>query len=211
MVAAISGILIAFISYLHVNKPSSGNIPVNVPVSSGFDRDPGPVIVENTGPWETYTSVAGGYSIELPGKPLLTSRSVVTSLGATNATIAIVGSRKQGKFLISHEDVPYDTAGVPLDKLLEVSIAIHGGMVLSSRDVTVAGRPGKEFVVEIQNVSPPAKGVFRAVGVGRRVYSLPYISSATAFDEVAVQRSFESFAITGAQAGGGTGTVPHSP
>ncbi|HUE74848.1 MAG TPA: hypothetical protein VMP01_28530 [Pirellulaceae bacterium] len=155
-----------------------------------------PVVGSQIGQWQLFTSQDGGYQINLPGKPQIVPQSLNTPNGPVTGSVAVVGSEASGMVVITHVDVPFDTAVVPIDKLTEVQIAMQGGKVVRSGDVTISGKPGKEFVADIAKAGFTGKALFRTLGAGGRVFTLAYLGQAGKFDEAKAAECLNSFALT---------------
>ncbi len=146
------------------------------------------------GQWQLYASDDGGYQINLPGKPQVVPQSLNSPAGPIKGSTAIVGSDASGLVIvITHVDVPYDATVVPVDKLAETQISLQGGRVLRTKDVQISGKPGKEFLADINKAGFSGRAVFRTLGLGGRVFTLAYLGQNGKFDEANAAECLDSF------------------
>ncbi len=216
-VAAIGSMVLVVLVVVRMNRPDSGNRAMRAPSSipplgpgglgglGGSDlplvgpyAPGGQIVGTQIGQWQNYSSDTGGYSISLPGKPQVFPEEVETPLGAIEGQAVVVGGETAGMVaIVTHTDLPFDTARFSLDRLIESSVSPQLGKISHASDVQISGRPGREFLVEFSFPGVArSKGLYRVLGIGGRVYSLAYVSPWERFDDAAAHKCLESFAIT---------------
>jgi hypothetical protein len=214
-IAAVGSLLLVVAVIIQMNKPNSGNMATNVPTAPPYMPDGPPLVVSRIevgpfapdsktigadfGNWQVYTSDAGGYSINLPGKPQISPRSMNSPLGRIEENQVEIGGRSVGLVVtVSHIDLPIDTSKLPLDEFIESTVGQYHGKVFRATDVQIAGRAGREILVDFALTGSAAedKGLYRVLGVSGRIYALGYVTPAERFDEATARQCLDSFAIT---------------
>lgn len=127
--------------------------------------------------WKTFTSAAGRFTIEGPGRPVLTVKTEQTPLGPVDRTNA-VWREPDVTWNATFSDLPaLSTALGPRPIFAQVRDGFKrrtGATVLLSEDVRVQGHPGHslEFVLPAKDGNGPRAGRAQALLVGSRLYVL---------------------------------------
>jgi hypothetical protein len=120
--------------------------------------------------WATYESEAGRFRVDMPGKPDV---SLQTSPNGNTQTAAMVLTASTA-YLVMFGDSPPDTRSLlPPAELLEKirDAQAHGQTLLRDQPITIAGNPGREYViVRTDNMIHAV----RATIVGKRLYQVIY-------------------------------------
>ena len=146
--------------------------------------------------WSEYRSAEGRYRIEMPGTPELETEPVEMLDREVPMMQAIVG-REEATYLAAYMDFPAEVIGsLPPAKVLENARdgAAEGFKLLSDKALTVAGSPGREYVIEQD------KGVvlvMRIALVGPRLYQMVVVTIAPGgtADRPDTRRFLDSFAL----------------
>jgi hypothetical protein len=141
--------------------------------------------------WKEVSSPDGGYRALMPGTPKDESRTQ-GALTIKAQTVEV----KDGAFLASYTDLP---RGTPFnyDAGIQGMATKHQGRVLSTTDVSVGGKPGKAFELEITQPKGFAAG--RMAVVDGRLYQLLVIGANRRATDPDVQKFFDSFELTRGQ------------
>lgn len=105
--------------------------------------------------WSEYRPAGGGFRVEMPGTPTVTTDDVKINNGRiAKQTQASVRVPKKADYSVLYMDYPPDVGrGVPPEKLLEglrSDIATHGKLRRDTA-LTVGGAPARDFVVAARN------------------------------------------------------------
>jgi hypothetical protein len=205
-VAAIGSVLLVVVVFIRMNQPNPGNIATNVPISApqlpqktpeasdfGPFALPTDTVGADFGNWQVYSSDAGGYSINLPGKPQVTPQSTESPFGPIEESVVIIGSKRGGLVVTAaHTDMPFDAAKLTLDRVM--ASTLRSGTVIRSTDVQISGRPGREYLVNYSDGT--SKGLHRGLTVNGRIYFFGYITRLERFNEADAHKCLETFTIT---------------
>lgn len=151
------------------------------------------------GGWAQYDSPAGGYSIDMPGKPRIETKSVPTAAGPITYTAAIVELGPKVAYTVAHSPLPAEVpnASMVLNAVAEGTV-VQGmqGQVSGSRTLTVDGRECKEvdFTGTISRIKVAGRGRF--ILAGKTLYQVIYAGPPGALPESDLQRFFGSLKFT---------------
>jgi flagellar basal body-associated protein FliL len=157
------------------------------------------VPASNTGGWKTFSSSAGKFSVDYPGTPKEVKQSQPTAVGKIDIYFyQLEANNKAMLYQAGYNDYPADVVegADPADLLngaLQGGAGAVGGTVLSQKDITLNGFPGKE--ARISAVSGALKGEFtiRIYLVDNRLYQLMAGGSVGKIDEGGINRFLNSF------------------
>jgi len=213
--AAVGSLVLVVTVIIRMNQPNSGNMATNVPTSPPFMSDTPPIVVgklevgpfapngrrvgADFGNWQVYSSETGGYSIDLPGQPQISPESHRSALGRIEGSRLEIGGRSDGLLvMVSHIDFPFDAAKLSTDRVIGSTVQNDQGRIVRASDAPMAGRSGREYLVEFAISGSPidSKGLYRALVVKGRVFTLGFVAPAAQFDEAAARKCLDSFAIT---------------
>jgi hypothetical protein len=145
--------------------------------------------------WMTFSSEAGGFSIDMPGEPQMSTRSTDSPLGEVTFHFYQL-SDGSAQYVVSYNDYP-----VPLEQLdaqvevLDDAIqgAAQGNEMENVQAIEVQGNPGMEGETTIQGQHV----WYRAILVENRMYQLIASSPESAKDASAfcARRFIESFTL----------------
>jgi hypothetical protein len=119
--------------------------------------------------WQSFRSVAGRFSVQLPEQPVVNSEKA----GTPQATYFFRVTQKESFYGISYLDAPTaeDTKTFLKDMPQELVKAIEGKMT-KEQDISLQKNPGKAFDFTTGQPGAKAKGSGRIYAVGKRVYLL---------------------------------------
>jgi hypothetical protein len=147
--------------------------------------------------WKNYQSKSGRFAVMLPGRPVSQAMSINTPSGPLELRIfasqPVPGSTSFG---VGYGDLPRDLAlkrpaSVTLDGARNGAVANIHGRLLSSRNITLAGHPGREFRARV------ASGIYasRIYLVGQRLYQVIATTPQEQADSTDVARFMTSFKV----------------
>ncbi|MGA7730830.1 MAG: hypothetical protein WCD37_06115 [Chloroflexia bacterium] len=137
--------------------------PTNEPTEDVQDTSDG---------WITFTSEAGGFSVDMPGEPQETSQTNDSALGKiTFHFFQVTDGGMQYAAAYNDYPVEMDQADLDTEQLLKEAIegAAQGKEVVNTRSIEVQGHPGIEGEI---NVSAEAHVWYRSILVKSRLYQL---------------------------------------
>ncbi|HEX5706554.1 MAG TPA: hypothetical protein VFX96_04625 [Pyrinomonadaceae bacterium] len=126
--------------------------------------------------WETVK--AGGMSIDMPGKPSRQTQTVQSAGGPVEVHLIGIDRGSEG-FMVSHNEFPAVIANALTDTKTLLDAGRDGalknadGKLISERDLTLGGHPGREVVGEV----PSKKTAFtlRVYWVKPHLYQVIYL------------------------------------
>ena len=150
-----------------------------------FDRTPPRMTTATTAPggaitWQEFTSADGKFKVLLPSAPTRKPRSAKEteySLETPEFKIGVVYAN------LSEKDKP--------EKFM---VAPSGAKVISEKDVTVDGHPGRDIIAE---VSGHGVAHMRFVNAGKRLYTILMVGKSKPASDADVALVFDSFQVTG--------------
>lgn len=153
--------------------------------------------------WNTFQCVEGRFRVLMPGEPKYVRKE--SEPGA--APVAVHGYsvyRRSRYFLVMYLDLApgamnRDVSEV-IDSAVQKRFASIGRVVLQKRPVSISGRVGAEFSMDVPPSSPPGEGHCdgRIVLDGQRLYQMFAFSAKG--EDLATHRTFlDSFEITGSK------------
>lgn len=153
--------------------------------SGFFHRSPGPMTADsnssgNTVTWSEFSSAEGKFKVLLPGNPVRKVRSAKEteySLETPGFKIGVVFAN------LSEKDRP--------EKFM---VAPAGAKVISEKDVTVDGHPGRDIIAD---VSGHGIAHMRFVSAGKRLYTILMVGKSKPMSDSEVARVFDSFQVIG--------------
>jgi hypothetical protein len=120
--------------------------------------------------WTTYTSEAGHFRVDMPGKPKVSSSTIKSGAPQVQAIAEWV----RAVYSVAYVDYPDSILRLPPGKVLEMArdgvAARH--TLLRDKVITIGFNPGREFVFVAQ--ANNLINVARTTIVGRRVYLVMY-------------------------------------
>lgn len=175
----------------------------NTPGSSSTPGPTGPLINQTAGDtsqWQTLNSTAGGYSIDMPGRPILRTQMTPTPAGPITNYIQ---SLDKGKFvyMCSHADYPAalvnaQTIDTILDMQAEGATQNLSGTINSKTTISVGGFPGRDVRFSGNMAGRPYQGRSRLVLAGNRMIMALKIGEPGAGSESEDGRFFNSMSIS---------------
>lgn len=125
--------------------------------------------------WETYTSKAGRFSVQMPGKPKESAQQVPTPAGAVNQSMATAESGGLG-YLASWTDFPVDEKLLTpelqeklLDGGVQGAVSQTGGKLLEQSKIKLGGYPGRECRLQAPDGTEARNRIYL---VGKRLIML---------------------------------------
>jgi hypothetical protein len=120
--------------------------------------------------WTTYTSEAGRFRVDMPGKPKVSSGTITSGAPQVQAIAQWV----RAAYSVTYVDYPASILRLPPAKVLEMArdgvAARH--TLIRDKVITIGFNPGREFVVVAR--ADNAIHVARTTIVDRRVYLVMY-------------------------------------
>ena len=134
--------------------------------------------------WQNYTSKEGNYSAQMPGTPKSQSQQEA-GLTVHADTVEL----SNGAYAVSYTDLP---KGAPFDLDGAVKGVVSGmkGELVQSKEITLEGKPGREFTFKIPGKGAGAARLFVKDG---RLYQLIVAGSNVDLSSDDVQKFFTSF------------------
>jgi hypothetical protein len=151
------------------------------------------------GAWQKHESAEGGYSISMPGRPTIRSQlAPVAGGGLLNVTNAVMDLGDRGAYFASHVDAAAGNATwqAPLDACVQEGLSRISGKALASRDVMVAGNPGKDCDFEGTTQGRPFCGRMQIFRSGSVQYQLMWVGPKGKRPDSDLQQFFSSFQLT---------------
>src|SRR5262245_11712222 len=109
-----------------------------------------PIATAQSG-WEAVTSKEGGFSVEMPAKPSLTSSSTRKDKGGTTKVHTLGCETAGGVYIAQKIEFPTAVAKGAEEQALDAErdafAAEWRGKVLSEKKVRAGGRPGRDFTI----------------------------------------------------------------
>ena len=145
--------------------------------------------------WIEVRPQGGGYRVEMPGTPAISSETVNLPGGRSTQMIQAVFEIAEAAFFSSHADYPADmmlgrAPDMVLDNVMQGAAAGH--TLRSQRRMTIGGHPGREYVVAQANGFVL---VTRIVLVGNRLFQIIVVRSRVEVHPD-TQKFLDSFALT---------------
>lgn len=145
--------------------------------------------------WVSFQSKDGGFSVELPGKPLESRQLVKTGLGTLEVTMLLLEKKKEGAFVVSFANFPESAFKggddeKRLDNARDGAIATAKGKLKSEKKIMLDKWPGRELVID-----SPTRGLLRTriYAVDQRLYQTVATGSAAFINGKDVTRFLDSF------------------
>lgn len=153
---------------------------------------------------EKYSPQGGGFSVLMPGKPLVESEEVETPLG--KLVNHIQSAEASGiYFAVMYSEFPGPVTDPNVIKQMLDNARVHGlaavhGELKSEEEISLDGNPGREWLVRL-----PSGGLLRARAywVTQRLYQVLFQSvearepEITKSREAEIKKFFDSFTVTG--------------
>lgn len=160
--------------------------------------------------WQAYVSQAGGYEVQLPGKPEV-AREVLENTpraGLTSHVVfARVGRGENEDCVVWHEHVSFphglsfqawrNDAATLLKKAIDSTFERVAGKTISEKDVTLAGHPGKEVLVHLTAFPEGIYSRQRIFVIGSTVFGVGWFGSRDQVRHPDVDRVLDSFKLGG--------------
>lgn len=148
----------------------------------------------------TYTSPEGDFSVVFPGEPTQQTQPQTLPDGST-LDLVLAGYETDTGFAATARGVYPDgyvlDVPVALQGGQDQALANTGGTLLTSQDITLQGRPGREFSASITNGSQTGTQLQRVYLDGLVIYQQIYTGvGEVTFTDPEVATFFESFAFT---------------
>lgn len=127
--------------------------------------------------WVEFRPQGAHYRVLMPGKPEVETISLPLGDGRTIQMHQAALEKDKASFFTSHVDYPQDMINsAPPDQLLANvrDGSAKGHKLLSDKRVTMAGKPGREYV--ILRSEEPVYTLTRSVLVGNRLFQLLVVS-----------------------------------
>ncbi|MCA9203535.1 MAG: hypothetical protein KDA59_10840, partial [Planctomycetales bacterium] len=165
--------------------------------------------------WQTFNSTAGGYSIDMPGRPLPRTQFTPTPAGPITNYIQ---SLDKGKFvyMCSHADYPPSlvtpqTIDTMLDMAAEGAAQNVKGTINSKTTISVGGFPGREIRFSGNMAGRPFQARSRVVLAGNRMVMALKIGEPGAGSDSEDDRYFNSMSISYQPPSSSESTMPGTP
>lgn len=139
--------------------------------------------------WQQFSSVAGKFTVSLPGKPIEESETDEDGSVANNFTVV----DGETVYLVTYSDLVEEVNQIATDEIFDAvceGYTADGDRLVNKREVKIDGYPGR--MVEL-NTTDGMVGKASMYLVGNRLYQLIVISSSKKEGE----NFFESFHISG--------------
>jgi hypothetical protein len=154
--------------------------------------------------WQVFVSQEGGFSVRLPGDPAPGVQTVPTAAGTLTLHTFLYQNESSG-YYVGYADYPAGLVqGANTKRLLDGArdgaVAMVHGTLLSEQDVTLAGMPARQVVIQA-----PYPGSLQTIVVtarfgmaGNRQYQLQALSAGTptAAGKARIEAFFDSFRLT---------------
>jgi len=147
--------------------------------------------------WKQYTSVEGGFSIQLPGEPQGQKIILDTQVGRTYLNMYTL-NRKDDNFIYSVGYVDYPdelfslkSAEQILDDGRDGAARNVQGVLTKESNISIKGYSGREFTIEVGNGEAIVKA--KLFLVGQRVYQLMVTTDKKWSDSYNIKRFLDSF------------------
>jgi hypothetical protein len=140
--------------------------------------------------WVTYSSARGRFSILMPSEPTVQEQPVDTANGKL-MNYVFLSQKGAAAFAISYADYPQNDAdpqGV-LDRVREGAVNGIKGTLVSGKNITHKGYPGREFQASTQG----ALYTSRIFLVKDRLYQMVVVAPATQLSATEINRFLTSF------------------
>jgi hypothetical protein len=145
--------------------------------------------------WQTFTSEADGFSVDMPGEPQASQQTTDSALGEITFYFFQLTDGKV-QYAVSYNDYPVAAEDLDAEQVLSNAIqgAAQGGEVQNMQTVEVQGHTAVDGEITIQEV---AHVWYRGILVDKRLYQLivtaPEAGNAEFADEA--RRFIESFVL----------------
>jgi hypothetical protein len=154
--------------------------------------------------WEKFTSVDGGYSVLMPGKPNEVPQKIqAPPLGEVEIRVAAINKGINIAFMVIYNDyapgqVPLDSLEASYDRARQGALANSGGTLAGEKKVMLGDLPGREVKIEMPETKVPGGGLIhlRYFLKGSRLYQVMYIAPKADVDAGDVAAFLDSFRIT---------------
>lgn len=188
---------------VEASEPAVDSTETAPPTTEPADTEPAetePAETEATADSVTYTSPEGDYSATFPGEPTSETQAAPLPDGTT-IDLVITGFEDGGLFLATARGQYPDTYVLDVPAALQgaqdQAIANVSGTLIESRDITLQGRPGREFSAAVtsngvagtvlQQVYLDGLVIYQAIAAGEGELT---------FDDAELAPFFGSFAFT---------------
>lgn len=142
------------------------------------------------GDWQKFSSTAGRFSVLMPGTPTEETQTDKIEDGRTYQQYYFTVTQPEGVYFVAYSEFPgSEVSQVDADTILEAAsegILVDGGRLLSQREISLEGYPGREIEYEDSEGNLSNTRIFL---VEERLYQLIAIASNS--DDVS--RFFDSF------------------
>lgn len=190
-------------SWLHDATPWAGWLTQATP-STGAFSSAAPANADPLVGWRLFVSQQGGFSIRLPGDPSPGVQTVPTAAG-TLTLHTFVWQNDASGYYVGYADYPaglVNNANLKreLDGARDGAVAMVHGTLLSEQDVTLAGMPARQVVIQA-----PYPGLSQGLVVtarfgmdGNRQYQVEALSAGppTAADNARFVAFFQAFSLS---------------
>jgi flagellar basal body-associated protein FliL len=171
------------------------------PVATTGTRTGTPTAAINTGGWKALSPAGAGFSVDLPGTPKEQKSSQSTAAGNIDIYFYQLTTNSGAMlYQVGYNDYPEGliqagAEGQLLDAAMQGGVKAVNGKVVSEKNLTLNGFPGKEAKV---SVTSPTTGEFiiRIFLVENRMYQLMSGGTSGKIDQTGMDRFLKSFKLT---------------
>jgi hypothetical protein len=147
--------------------------------------------------WQEVVSPEGRFRVTMPGQPRKEIRTVQSQVGPVTDTNFGFDTNE---WSIGVRYADFDGPGhlaTPIEEIIKAgrdsTVKSLKGFVLSEKDISISGHPGREVVVEVLRRGTT---YLRWCAVNRRIYTLIFMNNFATSSKTEVNRFFDSFQIT---------------
>ncbi len=152
-------------------------------------------------PWKEFESKEGGFSVMMPGPPAEKRQTFNTQLGSVDARFFTVeAERGSSVYMVVYGDYPEalmatEDKGLLLDAARDGAVGNIQGTLLSEREISIGGHPGREL--QVQSSDGKLSLQIRIYLVGSRQYQVVMVSPKSSTPAADRDRFFDSFKLKG--------------
>jgi hypothetical protein len=160
----------------------------------------GNILGDTKAPWKEFTSREGGFSAQMPTKPLELKKTMKSPLGPVEFYMFQATAPREGiAYTVAYNDFPEAfpqlvKAGDILELSTESFAQGVNGKLVSSKETKLGDYPGREYEVEVFGGKAVLRG--RIFLVDQRLYQVMAIARADAADSPSIGRFLDSFRLT---------------
>jgi hypothetical protein len=117
--------------------------------------------------WKTFAPAGQGYSVLVPGTPVLTQTRTQSPFGEVNTTRYVADNGRNESFSVAFNEVPDSdrlklSADERLERVREALSKTYPGQALGMEKIKVDGRPGSDFRYETSDTQTPGQNLVQA-------------------------------------------------